>query len=128
MALKSELGAKTWFVADGWIPSKNQEENSGYEGHEAVMILNCTDENAKVFMDVYFEGKEPVEGIELKIAAKRIKCFRMDKPEEIGGVIIDRVTQYGLRFRSNVNVIVQFGRMDVTQNNLAYIGMLCMPA
>ena len=128
MVLKSELGAKTWFVADGWIPSKNQVENSGYEGHEAVMILNCADEKAKVLMDVFFEDKEPIEGIELKVAAKRIKCFRMDKPEEIGGVKIDRVTQYGLRFRSNVDVIVQFGRMDVTQNNLAYIGMLCMPA
>jgi len=128
MSLKSELGAKTWFVADGWIPSRNQEENPDYEGHEAVMILNCADENAKVFMDIFFEDKEPIGGVELVVNAKRIKCFRMDKPEEIGGVKINRLTQYGLRFRSNVDVIIQFGRMDVTQNNLAYIGMLCMPA
>ena len=124
MTLKSNLGAKTWFVADGWIPTKDMQSDSGYEGHEAVMILNCSDQNATVYMDIYFEDKEPYEKIEMKVESKRIKCFRMDHPGEIGGYSIERLTQYGLRFTSDVDVIVQFGRMDVTQENLAYIGSM----
>jgi hypothetical protein len=128
MKLDTCFGAKTWFVADGWLPNQSQTENSGYEGHEAIMILNCQDKDAEIQMDVYFEKEPPIENILLKVPAKRIHCFRMDHPEEIGGVKIDRLTQYALRFRSDIEVIIQYGRMDVTQSNLAYIGMMGMPA
>ena len=45
-------------------------------------------------------------------------------PAEIGGLEIKRLEQYALRFRSDVEVIVQYGRMDISQPNLAYIGMM----
>ena len=32
-----------------------------------------------------------------------------------------------LRLRSNVEAVVQYGRMDVTQANLAYIGTMAYP-
>ena len=117
-------GSKTWYVADGWMPLKNTAPAPGYEGHEAIMILNCSNEQAVVLMDIYFEQQEPIEGIRITVPAKRIKCIRMDHPEEIGGTKIERLFQYALRFRSNVEVVVQYGRMDVTQPNLAYIGTM----
>jgi hypothetical protein len=117
-------GSKTWYVADGWMPLKNKTAETGYEGHEAIMILNCQDKDAEVFMDVYFEDKEPIEGIRLAVPAKRIKCFRMDHPNEIGGLKLERLSQYALRFRSSIEVVVQYGRMDVSQDNLAYIGTM----
>ncbi len=120
-------GAKTWYVADGWMPAQRPTPNAGYEGHEAIMILNCGDQDADVMMDVFFEDREPILDVPLKVAARRIRCFRMDHADEIGGVTIPRLVQYALRFRSNVEVVVQYGRMDVTQPNLAYIGMMGIP-
>jgi hypothetical protein len=117
-------GAKTWYVADGWMPLKDKTAETGFEGHEAIMILNCQDRDAEVLMDVYFEGKDPIEGIHLTAPAKRIRCFRMDHPGEIGGIVLGRLSQYALRFRSTVPVVVQYGRMDVSQDNLAYIGTM----
>ncbi len=117
-------GARTWFVADGYLPLKSRTENAGFEGHEAIMILNCGESDARVLMDVYYEDREPVLGIALAVPARRIKCFRMDHPAELGGLEIRRLEQYALRFRSDVEVIVQYGRMDVAQPNLAYIGMM----
>ena len=117
-------GSKLWFVADGWLPRKSKTAETGYEGHEAIMILNCGDRPAQILMDMYFEDRDPIEGIRLTVPARRIKCFRMDHPAEIGGVEIKRLEQYALRFRSDVEVIVQYGRMDVSQPNLAYIGMM----
>jgi len=117
-------GARTWFVADGYLPLKARTENAGFEGHEAIMILNCGAREAHVLMDVYFEDREPVEGIALCVAARRVRCFRMDHPAEIGGLELGRLQQYALRFRSDVEVIVQYGRMDITQSNLAYIGLM----
>ena len=35
-----------------------------------------------------------------------------------------RLQQYALRVRSDVEIVVQFGRMDVTQPNCSYIGLM----
>ena len=122
--MKARGGSKTWYVADGWMPLKDKTADAGFEGHEAIMILNSSAKDAEVLMDVYFEKKEPVENIRIAVPAKRIKCIRMDHPEEIGGVKLERLFQYALRFRSNIEVVIQYGRMDVTQPNLAYIGTM----
>jgi hypothetical protein len=125
--MKRKSGSKTWYVADGWMPLKEKTGDPGYVGHEAIMILNSSDRDAEVLMDVYFEQKEPIEGIRLAVPAKRIKCIRMDHPEEIGGLKLERLFQYALRFRSTIEVVIQYGRMDVTQPNLAYIGTMAHP-
>lgn len=117
-------GAKLWFIADGYLPLRAKTDNTGFEGHEAIMILNCGDRAARVLMDIFFEDRDPIESIPLSVPARRVKCFRMDHPAEIGGVEIKRLDQYALRFRSDIEVVVQYGRMDISQPNLAYIG--CM--
>ena len=126
-AVSGAGGSKLWFVADGYLPLQARSDHTGFEGHEAIMILNCGDLPARVLMDVYFEDREPIQGIELAVAARRIRCFRMDHPAEIGGVQLKRLEQYALRFRSDVEVVVQYGRMDISQENLAYIGMMGHP-
>jgi hypothetical protein len=109
------------------MPLESKTTDPGYVGHEAIMILNTSDRDADVLMDVFFEDKDPCLGIRLRIPAQRIRCFRMDHPAEIGGLQLERLSQYALRFRSNVPVVVQYGRMDVTQPNLAYIGTMGHP-
>ncbi|RAV19629.1 sensory rhodopsin transducer [Paenibacillus contaminans] len=117
-------GAKNWYVIDGYLPYKGRVDHENLEGHEAIMILNCHDEDAEIFMDIFYEDREPDTGIAIAVPARRVKCFRMDHPEEIGGVKLEPQVQYSLRFRSSIEVVVQYGRMDVAQPNLAYIGMI----
>jgi len=117
-------GSKVWYFADGYLPLKEKSKEIKFEGHEAIMILNCKDIDTNIKMDIFFEDQEPIMNVALAVSARRVKCFRMDKPEEIGGIKIKNLYQYALRFRSNVEVIIQYGRMDITQDNLAYIGLL----
>jgi Uncharacterized protein conserved in bacteria len=117
-------GKKNWYIIDGWLPSREEIKNAGLEGHEAVMVLNCQNTEAEITLDIFYDNREPDEGLKITVPAKRVKCIRMDHQDEIGGVILNRETQYSLRIRSNIEVIVQYGRMDVTQPNLAYIGMM----
>lgn len=117
-------GKKNWYIADGWIPAAAEVKESGYAGHEALILLNCNAQDAEVKIDVYFEDKDPVENIPVTVPAKRVKCLRMDKPEEIGGVVLGRLYQYSLRIRSDIPIVAQFGRMDVTQPNCSYIGLM----
>ncbi|RAV20842.1 sensory rhodopsin transducer [Paenibacillus contaminans] len=120
----NKQGAKSWYIVDGYLPYKGKVDVNEFEGHEAIMILNCQDEAASIWMDIYYENREPDLDITLFVDARRVKCIRMDHPDEIGGVRLERQQQYALRFRSNVEVIVQYGRMDIAQPNLAYIGLI----
>ncbi|MCL6086795.1 MAG: sensory rhodopsin transducer [Actinobacteria bacterium] len=125
--IKNSDGSRTWYIADGWLPSKNKEKGANLEGHEALMALNCNKDEAKIKISVFFEDKDPIENISLIVPPRRIKCFRLDRPEDFGGFKLKRLSQYALKIESNIEVIVQYGRMDVTQPNLAYIGLMAYP-
>jgi hypothetical protein len=114
-------GAKTWYFPDGYLPEKT---GSGcMEAHEALMLLNTGKETVNVKIDVYFEDKEAFKDIEISVPCERVKTLRLDNPADIGGLEIPVLTQYSLRVRSDKNIVVQFGRLDTTQNNMAYYGV-----
>ena len=64
-------GKKTWYIVDGWLPGRTANENANLEGHEAIMILNCKEMDAQVLLDIFYETKEPLEGIKIDVPAKR---------------------------------------------------------
>lgn len=111
-------GAHIWYFPDGYLPVK--AAHSSLEAHEALMLLNTGATAACVRLDFYFENKPPVKDIPVTVAAERIVCLRLDNPAHIGGLEIPPLTQYSIRVRSDVAIIAQFGRLDTTQNNLAY--------
>jgi len=111
-------GRRTWVFPDGDLPPAG-EDGLPLEGHESLIVLNTGNADARIEMDVFFPDREPETGIKLLAPARRVTCFRMDKP------VGDRrfqvpFGQYALRLRSSVPIIVQMGRADVRQVNLAY--------
>ena len=111
-------GARKWFFPDGYLPELNAE--GALKSHEALMILNTGSAPAKVKIDIYFEDRSPLRGVQLKVGGKRVVCIHMDRPEELNGAVLPPLTQYALRISSDQRVIVQFGRLYATQPNLAY--------
>lgn len=116
-------GKQNWYIVDGYRPPKGAGE-CAYEGHESIMILNCGDTDARCLIDVYFSDREPVMGIEYTAPARRISAFRTDDRSVLGEVDLQVNMQYALRIRSDVGVVVQYGRCDVSQPNLAYLATL----
>ena len=120
--MKNSEGARTWFFPDGDLPPPGDTDP---KGHESLLILNPGDEDADLSITVYYEDREPdVIGGQC-VAARRVRCFRMDQP--IGECRIP-FGQYALKIRSSVPVICQIGRMDVQQPNLAYYTVMGFPA
>ncbi len=117
-------GKKKWYIVDGYRPAAQPVENAGYEGHECILILNTNPEDAQITINVYYADREPVEGIALNVPAKRILVFRSTDKELLGNVELGMNVQYSMEILSNIDVIVQYGRMDVQQSNLAYIALL----
>jgi hypothetical protein len=115
-------GAKSWYFPDGYLPEKTN--NGAMEAHEALMLFNVNEKEAEVLIDIYFSDRDPVKDIAVKVGAERIKTLRLDDPNDIGGLEIPPLTQYSIRVRSNINIVAQFGRLDTTQDNMAYYGCI----
>jgi hypothetical protein len=109
------IGKKIWIFGDGDLPPQGSEEPLG---HEALMVVNCTDEDARLELTVYFEDKEPVEGVVLIVPARRVRCFRLDAPVGEKPFKIP-FGQYALMVKSSVPVVANFGRLD-RRHDMAY--------
>jgi len=110
-------GRRVWIFPDGDLPPAG-DPDLPLEGHESLIVLNTGDEDARIEADVYFPDREP-ETVKLMAPARRVTCFRMDKPIGESGFQVP-FGQYALRLRASVPVVVQMGRADVRQPNLAY--------
>lgn len=115
-------GAKIWYFPDGYLPEKNLIGEM--DAHEAMMFFNTSLENIEVKIDIYFSDQPPVKDIVVKVGAESVKTIRMDHPEDIANLTIPPLVQYAVRVRSEIPIVVQFGRLDTTQNNMAYYGSM----
>ncbi len=111
-----DKGKKQWVYPDLELPPPG---DSPLKGHESLIILNMNDSDASIIITLYFTDKEPVSLPALTVKARRVRCLRLDKEEEIG-IQLPRETQYALRLNANVPVVAQYGRLDTRQQNMAF--------
>jgi len=114
---------KTWYIPDAYLATPTGDDPV-YKNHEAVCVLNTTDEDADLQIDFYFADRPPYENVQVTIPAKRCYHIRMDDPAQIGGYEIPLDVPYGIRVRSNVPVIVQYSRMYATTHNISLISTM----
>jgi hypothetical protein len=117
-------GKKSWFIVDGYRPPEKKGEDPDYVGHECIMVLNCNDRDATIAMDVFYADREPDIGIHFVAPGRRISTFRTSDEGIFGDVRLGIGQQYSLRITSDAEVIVQYGRLDVNQDNMAYMAVL----
>jgi len=113
-----EGGKKVWYFADGYLPEK--VDNGPMEAHEALMLFNTSATDADVTIDVYFSDRAPIRNIKVTAPAERIVTLRLDHPADLAGATIPPLTQYALRISASTPIVCQFGRLDTTQNAMAY--------
>lgn len=118
-------GCKVWLIPDAYLPEEGSDK---LQGHEAVCLLNTGSEPADVSLDFYFEDRDPIKDVRVTVGAERTLHLRLDRPESLGGVELPRLVPYAIRVRSDVNIVVQHTRMDVTQENLALFTTMAWPA
>lgn len=106
------IGKKIWTIADGYM---SNTQKGDYVSHEAVCVLNLSDEEAVVNISVYFEDREPITGFQAICPAKRTNHIRLDKIKNAQGISIPHDIPYALLIESTAPVICQHSRMDVSQ-------------
>jgi hypothetical protein len=93
---------------------------SGEEvSHEAICVLNTSQNDALLSVSFYFEASEPIHDVQLAVPGERTRHFRLDIPDEIGGVAIPCQVPYAARIESSVPVFVQYSRLDCSTPHMA---------
>jgi hypothetical protein len=110
-------GALTWLIPDAYLATP-ADDDEDMKNHEAICVINVTPDDAHLKLDFYFEDRDPVEGIEVTVPAKRCPHLRLDKPEQIGGYQIPFDVPYGVRVRSDVPVVVQYSRLYASDSKI----------
>lgn len=111
------VGKKEWVIPDCELPPEGE---GGLKGHESVVIVNDGTEKAVIKVKLYFVDKEAYEGIEWEVEPQRVRCFRMNNLKDMCGFQVPLETQYAMKLESSQPIVVQYGRLDNRQVNLAY--------
>ena len=111
-------GRKNWIFCDGYLPPRG--DNKDFEGHEALMVTNLTNKQAKFSLTFIFEDKDPIVVDGYALDSMRTTCIRLDKALGKDKIMLGESVQYTLWLKSNVSVCACFGRLDVRQTNMAY--------
>ena len=117
----TNLGKCQWLIPDAFYPVK---DNGEYVSHEAVCVLNAGEVDAEINITLYFENSEPMEGFKAVCKAKRTNHIRMDKIVSEKGEKVPRGVPYAMLVPSNVPVVCQYSRLDTTQAEMSFMGLI----
>jgi hypothetical protein len=111
------VGKKYWVIPDCELPPEGE---GVLKGHESVVIVNDSDKKAVIDVKVYFVDQPAYTGIKWEVEPQTVKCFRMNNVEHMCGFVVPLETQYAMKLSSSQKIVVQYGRLDNRQTNLAY--------
>ena len=111
------VGKKYWVIPDCELPPEGE---GVLKGHESVVIVNDSNKKAVIKVKLYFVDEPAYEEITWEVEPQRVKCFRMNNVEHMCGYKVPLETQYAMKLSSSQPIVVQYGRLDNRQTNLAY--------
>ncbi len=116
-------GELQWIIPDGYIPPTSSGQ---LQSHESICVLNMNEEEVTVTVNVYFEDREPLLGLQAAVPGQRTKHIRTASLEAAGGRIPAGVP-YAMEVVGNAPIIVQYSRLDSTQAENALMSVMAFP-
>jgi hypothetical protein len=116
------IGYRRWAIAEGHIPASSHGPEPALESHETACILNASDDDAHVEIELFFSDREPAGPYRVTVPARRARHVRfndLSDPEPV-----PRATDYASVIESDVPVVVQHTRLDSRQSDLALLSTI----
>ena len=113
------LGRTMWAIPEGYIPPTSHGPAPTMTSHEAVCLLNTTEQEAHVEITIFFADRDPVGPYKLTVAPRRTLHQRFNDltdPEPI-----PKGTDYSSVIVSDVPIIAQHTRLDSRQSENALL-------
>ena len=124
--MKNPIGRKCWAIAEGYIPPQSHGPAPEMTSHEAVCLLNTTEQEAHVEITIYFSDRDPVGPYRINVEPRRTKHVRFNNLEDPAP--IPRGTDYASTIESDVPIVVQHTRLDSRQDANALLSTIAYAA
>lgn len=124
--MKNPIGRKCWAIAEGYIPPQSHGPAPEMTSHEAVCLLNTTEQEAHVEITIYFSDRDPVGPYRINVAPRRTKHVRFNNLEDPAP--IPHGTDYASTIESDVPIVVQHTRLDSRQDANALLSTIAFAA
>lgn len=121
----SALGRCRWSIAAGHAPSRGCGAEPEFTSADRLSLLNTGDAQAHVRVRVLYADRDPAGPYRITLAPRRLRRLRINDLIFPEAVRLD--VGYGLLVRSDVPVLVQFGRQDTRQAALALCAATAWP-
>jgi hypothetical protein len=124
--MQHPIGRKSWAIAEGYIPASSHGPAPEMTSHEAVCLLNTSEQEAHVQIMIYFADRDPVGPYDITVPARRTKHVRVNDLTDPAA--IPRGTDYASTIESDMPIVVQHTRLDSRQeanallSTIAYAG------
>ena len=112
-------GQKTWLIPDTYLHSVSSSDRIEDRSHEAICVLNTSDEDAHINLTLFFEDKDPCTAFTSFCGAKRTHHIRLDKIRDKDGNGIEKDTPYAILVESDTPIVVQYSRLDTSAPQMA---------
>lgn len=116
------IGRTAWAVPGGWIPFDCTGHEPTFTSHDRIAVLNAGNQDARLELLIHHVDREPVGPYRLAVPARRVRQVRLNDLIDPEALSLD--TPYAVVVRSNIPVVVQFGRQDTGHAARAIAGTL----
>ncbi len=119
------IGARTWVIADGYIPSWSNGPEPEMLSHETASILNTSDQEAKLTLTIYYSDRDPVGPYHVTVPPRRTLHQRFNNLKDPEPIPVG--ADYACVIESDVPVVVQHTRLDSRQPENALMSTVAYP-
>ena len=124
-AIPTPVGSTAWVIADGWIPPASTGPEPEMTSHDTACILNASDTDAVVSVEIYFADREPAGPYRLEVPARRALHQRINDLTDPEPVPVG--VDFSCVIRSDIPVVVQQTRLDSRQAANALMSTIAYP-
>lgn len=121
----AKAGACKWYIPDGFYPPTST--GNIYISHESICVLNTDKTDAQIKVTLYFEDRDKMEGFEVECKAERTHHIRMDQLKNKDSKGVPMGVPYAMMVESNIEIVVQYTRLDTTQAELSLMTAIAYP-
>jgi hypothetical protein len=122
----STFGRRRWAIAEGYIPGESvASADPALASHEAVCMMNFSNDDAEITITVLFEDREPAGPYRISLPARRTRHLHFNDLEDPKR--IPRDTAYSSLIESTVPIVVQHTRLDSRNPNVALLSTIAFP-
>lgn len=109
----TDYGKRTWFIPDGEVPFT---QKGNISPHEAIIITNPNERDARINFTFYFRDKDPIGDIEITLEKERMIDIHLNNLEELP-VTLEQGEPYSVMIKSDTGIIVQHSRLVAIEDH-----------